>query len=154
MAAAVYFLKIDGVPGDSTDPDHPGQTELMSCQVLETPIRDKSGNRSALETEIHATFKRSKASPQLSQSQFTGDLLSKVYLEVSHDKGTLLYRLTLSKVRVEAFQSHYEDTDYMWLVSRDQRWVYGCPTAHSALADHKAHIYKTRDGASCRGGGR
>jgi type VI secretion system secreted protein Hcp len=70
MAAFDYFLKIDGITGESTDSKHKGEIEVLSWswgETLPTPPSHGGGAGSAKVemTDLHVSANLTKASPQL-----------------------------------------------------------------------------------------
>jgi len=70
MAAIDYFLKIDGIPGESTDAKHKGEIDVLSWSWGETqPIAGGGGGGGGAGrvemTELHVSATLSKASPPL-----------------------------------------------------------------------------------------
>ena len=70
MAAFDYFLKIDGIPGESTDAKHKDEIEVLSWswgETQETAVSPGGGagtGRVAM-TDLHVSANFTKASPQL-----------------------------------------------------------------------------------------
>ena len=63
-----YFLKLDGIPGESTDAKHKDEIELMSFAWGVTDAASPSGGGSAGRAkfqDFHFTMLVNKASPQL-----------------------------------------------------------------------------------------
>jgi type VI secretion system secreted protein Hcp len=70
MAAFDYFLKLDGIPGESVDAKHKGEIDVLSWSWGEsqpTPVNPGSGGGSGkvAMTDLHVSANVSKASPQL-----------------------------------------------------------------------------------------
>jgi type VI secretion system secreted protein Hcp len=71
MAAFDYFLKIDGIPGESTDAKHKDEIEVLSWswgETQETASSPGGGGGAAGKvamTDLHVSANISKASPQL-----------------------------------------------------------------------------------------
>ena len=70
MAAFDYFLKIDGIQGESTDAKHKDEIEVLSWSWGETQERAPSfsgggGIGKVAMTDLHVSASISKASPQL-----------------------------------------------------------------------------------------
>jgi type VI secretion system secreted protein Hcp len=73
MAADDYFLKIDGIEGESEDPKHKGEIELLSFrwseQLLDTQVREGTGAvtvaRWVTMSDFEFTMLTNKASPKL-----------------------------------------------------------------------------------------
>jgi type VI secretion system secreted protein Hcp len=76
MVAVEYFLKIDGIPGESTDGQHEGEIELESFSWGATRPDTVSGGGAAGRVqfgELLVTMALSKASPALMLSCATGE---------------------------------------------------------------------------------
>jgi type VI secretion system secreted protein Hcp len=70
MAAFDYFLKIDGIAGESTDAKHKGEIEVLSWSWGETQETAPSpgggaGTGKVAMTDLHVSANLSKASPPL-----------------------------------------------------------------------------------------
>jgi type VI secretion system secreted protein Hcp len=70
MPAFDYFLKLDGIPGESADAKHKGEIDVLSWSWGEsqpTPVNPGSGGGSGkvAMTDLHVSANLSKASPQL-----------------------------------------------------------------------------------------
>jgi type VI secretion system secreted protein Hcp len=70
MAAFDYFLKIDGIPGESTDAKHKDEIDVLSWSWGETQEIAPSpgggaGTGKVAMTDLHVSANLSKASPQL-----------------------------------------------------------------------------------------
>jgi len=70
MAAFDYFLKLEGIPGESADAKHKGEIDVLSWSWGEsqpTPVNPGSGGGSGkvAMTDLHVSANLSKASPQL-----------------------------------------------------------------------------------------
>ena len=71
MAAVAYFLKLDGIVGESTDARHPGEIELESFSWGETESvaaggGGGGGGAGKVQIEdLHVVMRQSKASPPL-----------------------------------------------------------------------------------------
>jgi type VI secretion system secreted protein Hcp len=69
MAAFDYFLKLDGIPGESADAKHKGEIDVLSWSWGESqPVPASPGGGGAGKvamTDLHVSANLSKASPQL-----------------------------------------------------------------------------------------
>ncbi len=69
MAAVDYFLKIDGIEGESTDSKHKGEIEVLSFSWGETQTVGGPGSgsraRKVQMQDFHFTMMANKASPKL-----------------------------------------------------------------------------------------
>ena len=78
MAAVDYFLKIDGIAGESTDAKHKGEIELFSFSWGETQAGTGAGPGAGggagkvTMQDLHVATRVSKASPQLMLACATG----------------------------------------------------------------------------------
>jgi type VI secretion system secreted protein Hcp len=68
--ASDYFLKIDGIPGESLDDKHKGEIEVLSWSWGETQEHalspsGGSGTGKVAMTDLHVSANLSRASPQL-----------------------------------------------------------------------------------------
>jgi type VI secretion system secreted protein Hcp len=87
MAAVDYFLKIDGVTGESKDADHAGEMELMSFSwgevqgTLSGVGQGRSAGKVSMQ-DFHFTMKTENASPTLMMACAGGDHLGTAVLTV------------------------------------------------------------------------
>jgi len=70
MAAFDYFLKLDGIPGESVDSKHKGEIDVLSWSWGESQAAPVSpggggGTGKVAMTDLHVSANLSKASPQL-----------------------------------------------------------------------------------------
>jgi type VI secretion system secreted protein Hcp len=77
VAAVAYFLKIDGIQGESTDAKHPGEIELEAFSWGEANVVSAGGagggGAGKVQVEdLHVTMRMSKASPLLFLACATG----------------------------------------------------------------------------------
>jgi type VI secretion system secreted protein Hcp len=84
MAQVDYFLKIDGIPGESVDSTHKGEIELESFSWGETNSGSQGGagggaGRVSIQ-DFHFVMKLSKASPKLLLACATGQHLKQAVL--------------------------------------------------------------------------
>jgi type VI secretion system secreted protein Hcp len=109
MAAIDYFLKIEGVEGESQDSKHKGEIEIDSWSWGETQSAPSAGGgggagKVAMQ-DFHFVTKVSKASPKLFLSCATGQHLSKALLtcrKAGKDQQDFL-EVTLTDVVVSSF---------------------------------------------------
>jgi len=85
MAAVDYYLKIDGIEGESGDSKHKGEIELQSWSWGETNIGDASrgsgmGAGKVSMQDFHFVMKINKASPKLMLACATGQHIPKAVL--------------------------------------------------------------------------
>ena len=111
MSAADYFLKIDGVDGESLDDKHKGSIELESFSWGATQkVVGGGGGMGAGKVSIqdfHFVKKIDKASPKLFLACCTGQHFSKVTLTARKaGKGQQEYlKVVLTDVMVSGFQT-------------------------------------------------
>ena len=90
MAATSYFLKIDGVDGESTDARHKGEIELLSftwgeSKVVAASAGGSGGGAGKVQLhDLHFVAHTSKASPQLLMACASGQHLKTAVLTVRH----------------------------------------------------------------------
>jgi len=85
MAAVDYFLKLDGVPGESTDSKHKGEIDIMSwswgASQSGTMATGGGGGAGKVSfTDISFTAKMSKASPKLTLACCNGEHIKNAVL--------------------------------------------------------------------------
>jgi len=112
FAAVDYFLKIEGVDGESTDSKHKGQIEIdsFSWGVSNSGAMASGGGGGAGKAtfhDIHFTTHVSKASPKLMQAAATGEHLKTFDLTVRKAGGTQMdyYIVHLEDVLVSSYSS-------------------------------------------------
>jgi type VI secretion system secreted protein Hcp len=112
MAAVDYFLKIDGIPGESTDSKHKGEIELESFSwgavQTGTPGRGGGGGAGKVQMQdFHFVMTVNKASPKLFLACATGQHLKQAsFVARKAGKGQqefLLYKFT--DVLVSSYQT-------------------------------------------------
>ncbi len=114
LAAYDCFLKVDGIPGESTDDKHKDWIEIFSWSFGETQpasaTRSTAGGASAERVKMQDfkfTMKNNKTSPKLFQACAQGEHLKEVKLEVCRatgDKQKFL-EIKLENVVVSSFLS-------------------------------------------------
>jgi type VI secretion system secreted protein Hcp len=106
MPTTDYFLKIDGIPGDSTDPRHRGEIELESIEWSGLAGGQSAGaggtGGSASMQDFRFVARTSSASPRLSRACATGELLSQAILTARRDDADFLH-VTLTNVLVASY---------------------------------------------------
>jgi type VI secretion system secreted protein Hcp len=85
MATTDYFLKIEGVDGESTDSKHKNEIEVMSWSWGETNAGSESvglggGSGKVQMQDFHFTMKTTKASPKLFLACASGQHIKKAVL--------------------------------------------------------------------------
>ena len=110
MAAVDYFLKIDGIPGESLDSKHKGEIELESFSWGETNAGPPSSGRGAGKVQIedlHIVMRMNKASPVLLKACATGQHLKEATLTARKaGKGQLEFLvIKMNDLLVSAYQT-------------------------------------------------
>jgi type VI secretion system secreted protein Hcp len=93
MAAIDYFLKLDGISGESKDSKHKGEIEVLSFSFGETQSRPSGtggggGAGKVKMSEFSFTARTTKASPQLFLSCAQGKHLKEAVLTVRKAGGS------------------------------------------------------------------
>jgi|SRR5665213_97809 len=114
MASADYFLKLDGIQGESTDNVHKGEIEIESWSWGVTNLgggqtsgNTGSGTGKSSHQDIHFTSTMSKASPKLMLACATGDHIAEGTLTCRKAGGDQQEYLTikLTDVFVSSYQT-------------------------------------------------
>lgn len=114
IAAVAYFLKIDGIVGDSADARHKGEIEVESFSFGVTqsasPGGGGSGGRAGKPSfeDLNVVTSFSRASPRLLEACATGRHLPSAVLTARRSGGKEQFeymKLTLSDVLVSAYRS-------------------------------------------------
>lgn len=110
-AAVDYFLKADGIDGESTNDRHRGEIEIESFSwgATQSGTEATGGGGGAGKVsfqDLHFTMKTSKASPKLMLACATGEHIKQVVLtgEVSGKKGQKFLEIRMEDVLVSSFQ--------------------------------------------------
>jgi type VI secretion system secreted protein Hcp len=109
VAAIDYFLKIDGIPGESVDAAHNGEIEPVSFSWGESAAAARTAGagvgKVSLE-QFHFTAKVTKASPLLLRACATGQHLKAAVLTARKEggQGFEFLVVTLSDVVVSAYE--------------------------------------------------
>jgi type VI secretion system secreted protein Hcp len=110
-AAVDYFLKVDGIDGESTNSRHGGEIEIESFSwgATQSGTGATGGGGGAGKVsfqDLHFTTKTSKASPKLMLACATGEHIKQVVLtgEVSGKKGQKFLEIKMEDVLVSSFQ--------------------------------------------------
>jgi type VI secretion system secreted protein Hcp len=112
LAAYNCFLRVDGVPGESTDDRHKDWIEIVSWSFGETrPTGTGTSTGGARTTDrvtiqdFKATMRTSKASPKLFLASAMGERIKEVVLDVSSPGGDkfIFLRIYLYDVGVSSF---------------------------------------------------
>ncbi|MBX3300011.1 MAG: type VI secretion system tube protein Hcp [Acidobacteria bacterium] len=112
MAAVDYFLKIEGIEGESQDHKHKGEIELLSWSwgASQSGSHSSGGGGGAgkvVMQDFHFVMKCSKASPKLMLACATGEHIKKATI-VARKAGTEqqeFLKYTLSDVLVSGYQT-------------------------------------------------
>jgi len=111
MALVDYFLKIDGISGESTDDKHRGEIEVASFSwgVTQTSTRATGGAGAGKATfqDFHFTKLSDKASPTLFQKCATGAHIKHAVLTArkAGENQQEFLKITLSDLLVSSYQS-------------------------------------------------
>ena len=112
MAHVDYFLKIDGIDGESTDSKHKGEIELESWSWGATNAGSHGsggggGAGKVAMQDFHFVMKHNKASPKLMLACATGEHFKKVTLTVrkAGKDQQEYFKVTLSDVLVSSYQT-------------------------------------------------
>jgi type VI secretion system secreted protein Hcp len=119
MAAFDYFLKIDGISGESTDAKHKGEIDVLSWSWGEThptpPSRGGAGSAGKVEMgDLHVSANLTKASPQLLLACASGKHLKSAVLTGRRGGGKTqdeFLTFSLTDVLVSSFQTGGTTTD-------------------------------------------
>ena len=93
MAAIDYFLKLDGISGESKDSKHKGEIEVLSFSFVETQSRPSGtggggGAGKVQMSDFSFTARTTKSSPQLFLSCAQGKHLKEAILTVRKSGGS------------------------------------------------------------------
>ena len=112
MAAVDYFLKLDGIDGESTDSKHKGEIDIQSFSwgLTQTGAHSGMGGGGAGKAvfqDVHLVSRISKASPKLSLACATGQHIKSAILVSRKAGGSQeeYLKITLSDVLVSSYQS-------------------------------------------------
>ena len=119
MAIVDYFLKIEGVAGESQDDAHKGDIDVLSfswgvSNAGSMAVGSGGGEGKASFHDLSFTHKIDKASPVLMQSCASGVHLKEAVLiarrSASEGKGEEFLKITLSDVLISSYQVGAQDT--------------------------------------------
>jgi len=113
MAAVDYFLKIDGIKGESTDDKHKGEIEIESFHWGAVNEADRSSRSAGLGAgrvaiqDMHISKKNDSASPLLFLACATGQHIKQVLLTCRKAGGKQedYMKVTLSDAMVSSYQA-------------------------------------------------
>lgn len=108
MAQVDYFMKIDGVPGESTDAKHVGEIDVESWSWGSTQLATVGGggaSRASVQ-DLNFVARTSKASPILFIKCATGQHIKQAVLTARKSGGTQaeFLTLTLTDLLVSSYQ--------------------------------------------------
>lgn len=116
--AVDFFLKIDGVPGESQDAKHKDEIELLSWSWGETAASEPGGGSGAGSGKVqfqdfHFTSLISRASPKLMEACASGKHIKDALLTARRAGGGKAEFLTIkfSDVRVTSYQTGGSEDD-------------------------------------------
>ena len=113
MAAVDYFLKLDGISGESTDETHKGEIDISSFRLGESNFvtvgsaaAGQVSGKVAMQ-DIHFSMVVNKASPSLMLACATGKHISTGTLTArkAGDQGVEFLKVVLTDVLVSSFQT-------------------------------------------------
>lgn len=112
MAAVDYFLKIDGIDGESTDSKHKGEIDLESWSWGESQTGSHSaggggGAGKVHMQDFHFVMRMNKASPKLMLACATGEHIKKAVLTMRKaGKDQQEYaKITMSDLLISSYQT-------------------------------------------------
>ena len=115
--AVDYFLKLDGIPGDSTDAKHKGEIDVVafSWGVARpgSPAPGRGGAGKAIFEDLLVVARTSKASPKLWQACATGQHLKSAVL-VCRKAGKApveFLKITLEDVTITSYEIEGSDEE-------------------------------------------
>lgn len=107
--AVDYFLKIDGIPGESNDRRHKGEIVLESFSLGETNSGGSAtgggGSGKVSFQDFHFTAKFTKASPKLMLACATGEHIPNVVMTGRKAGGFEFLFIKMGEVLVSSFQT-------------------------------------------------
>lgn len=112
MAAVDYFLKLDGIDGESTDSKHKGEIDIESWSWGETNAGTHAGQGGGGAGKVqmqdfHFVMRVSKASPKLMLACATGEHIKKAVLicrKAGKEQQEYL-KVTMSDLLVSSYQT-------------------------------------------------
>jgi type VI protein secretion system component Hcp len=151
MADERYFLKIDGMHGDSSDRDHKGEIEVLSFSFpRQTGVPAAAEDKENGHTRVEFLARDSLAGPQLLQAMNTGRPVPLANLEVWDGKD-LRYELTVSHSNVVAFSMAFEGS-FLFVLEGHTHYVYGTPPDKTVQPEHAGWMHEARYARSRPGG--
>ena len=112
MAAFDYFLRLDGIPGESLDSKHKGEIDVLSWswgesqEIAATPGGGSGAGKVEM-TDLHVSANLSKASPQLLLACAAGKHIKSAVLtgRKAGKQQTEFLTFSLSDVLVSGYQT-------------------------------------------------
>jgi type VI secretion system secreted protein Hcp len=111
MASVDYFLKIDGIDGESADDKHKGELQLESWSWGESQQGSHAaggggGAGKVVMQDFHAVMAVNKASPKLMLACATGEHIKKAVLTCRKAGGGQqeFFKITLSDILVSSYK--------------------------------------------------
>jgi type VI secretion system secreted protein Hcp len=116
MAAIDYFLKIDGIPGESTDAKHKGEVDVIAWSWGETaalPGGPGGGAGKVTVQDFHFTARMSKASPLLMAACASGKHIKNAVITARRagKSQAEFLKITLEEVLVSSYQTAAAEMD-------------------------------------------
>lgn len=113
--ATTMFLKIDGISGDSQDPDHLNENEVKSFSWQETTVTANKGGGGGVGAkptfgDLNVMTKSGKWSPQLLQNSAAGNHIKEVNLFAAQPGGGYV-KIKLQDVLLTAYGTIGSDKD-------------------------------------------
>lgn len=113
MAAVDYFLKIDGIEGESNDKTHKNEIECLSwgwgaSNAGSMGVGSGGGTGKVMMQDAHFSFHVCAASPKLAEFCATGKHISKAVLvcrKAGGDSPLEYLKITLSDIFISSFQT-------------------------------------------------
>ena len=113
MAAVSYFLKLDGIAGESADAKHPGEIELQAFSFgesfVQAPVTAGGAGAGKVQIEdMHVSMPLSKASPLLFVACASGQHLKSAVLSARRSAGKAPFDflvITLTDVLVSGYHT-------------------------------------------------
>jgi type VI secretion system secreted protein Hcp len=119
-AAVDYFLKLDGIKGESVDEKHKGEIDILSFSWGVNNIGSITGGGGAGKAsfkEFTVTKKVDRSSPKLMLACATGERLPQMQFAVAREpsandpEGGAYYIITLSDILISSYQSGGTQSD-------------------------------------------
>ncbi|HET6458908.1 MAG TPA: type VI secretion system tube protein Hcp [Nitrosopumilaceae archaeon] len=110
FAASDYYLKIDGIDGESTSANHKGEIDIQSfswgvSNSGSMALGSGGGTGKVQFQDFHFTKTVDKSSPQLMQAVATGEHLNTVDLSVSRGGTAAYYIFHMENVMISSYST-------------------------------------------------